>query len=131
MTLTSNNRSLLIKLELEKADKMMNEAKFCATSNMWNLVGNRLYYSIFHGVIALLLKKEVSIRSHKGACRMFSLHYVYTGEFSVDDQVLYSRLQTIRERADYQNDYNLKPEEGQEYLTLAESLLLRINDYLK
>lgn len=130
MTLSNSNRNILISLELEKANKMMKEAKFCGESGMWNLVGNRLYYSAFHAVVALLLNKGVSIRSHKGACRMFSLHYVQTREFSVDDMSLYSRLQTIRERADYQNDYELTPDEGEEYLKLAEGLLNRIMKFL-
>lgn len=131
MKLSSSDRKLLINLEIEKSSKIMTEAKFCAESNMWNLVGNRLYYSLFHAVVALLLSKEISIKSHKGACRMFSLHFVYTGVFEVDDQVLYSRLQTIRERADYQNEYDLDPAEGANYLALTENLILRINKYLE
>lgn len=36
MTLSNLDRTTLIHLELEKADKVMAEAKFCAQSGMWN-----------------------------------------------------------------------------------------------
>lgn len=130
MTLQSEDRQILIKRELDKARETMEEADFCASGGKWNLVGNRLYYSIFHGVIALLIHKELSVTSHKGASRMFALNYVRTGEFSAEDHLLYSRLQTIREKADYQNVYKINPEEGQEYLILAKNLLNKIETYL-
>lgn len=130
MTMHTDDRQVLITRELNKAHQTMNEAEFCASEGMWNLVGNRLYYSIFHGVVALLLRKEVAVSSHKGAGRMFALHYVRTGEFSSDDHSLYSRLQTIREKADYQSVYELNPEEGSEYMLLAKNLLKKIDAYL-
>lgn len=61
---------------------------------------------------------------------MFALHYVRTGIFSPEDQALYSRLQTIRERADYQNVYNLPADEGRDYFAMSENLLHRMEDYL-
>lgn len=130
MSLKAEDRNILIRREFQKAVDTMQEAKYCANGNLWNVVGNRLYYSIFHAVAALLIHKEVAIRSHKGALRMFSLHYVREGIFSSDDQALYSRLQTIREKADYQNTYNLSSKEGTEYLKIAEEFLNKIETYL-
>lgn len=130
MTLQSTDRKVLIDRELEKARKTMTEAEFCASGDMWNLVGNRLYYAMFHAIIALLLHKEAPVKSHKGAGKMFALHYVKNGEFTTEDHMLYSRLQTIREKADYQNVYELDPKEGQEYMTMAKGLLARVESYL-
>lgn len=130
MTINTADRKTLIGYELEKSERTWNEAEFCANGNMWNLVGNRLYYSVFHAVIALLLMKEIGVQSHKGATRMFAMHYVKTGIFTEDDQMLYSRLQTIREKADYQNVYELNEEEARTYIELAQDLLGRIKTYI-
>ena len=65
------------------------------------MVANRLYYAMFHAVSALLIHDKHKVGTHKGAVMMFGQHYVRTGVFSANEGRLYSQLQTMREKADY------------------------------
>jgi len=66
----------------------------------WDLVANRLYYSVFHAVNAMMLADGLKTSTHKGISSQFGFHYVLTGKFSREEGILYSRPQTMREKAD-------------------------------
>lgn len=53
-----------------------------------------------------------------------------TGIFSRRDGVLYGQLQTMREKADYQNVFTLEEEEGRRLIETAEELRKRICTYV-
>lgn len=126
MTLNPGNRKDLVRLELEKARRTLIEAEGNYNIQLWNVVGNRLYYAIFHAVVALLIKHGISINGHKGAVIMFGLHFVKKGIFTPEEGALYSRLQTIREKADYQNVYELSQERASHYMSQAKLLFEKI-----
>lgn len=88
-------------LLIEKANRNMEQAKLNASHSYWDCVANRLYYSIFHAVNAVMMKDGIKCSTHKGVSSQFGLHYVKTGIFDIEDGYLYSRLQTMREKADY------------------------------
>ena len=112
MTLDKNLKLTAVYLLIEKSDRNMEQAIYNANVNYWDLVSNRLYYSIFHAVNALLLLDGIKTGTHKGTSSQFGKYYVLTGVFDKQDGILYSRLQTMREKADYQNIYSLSREDG-------------------
>lgn len=131
MTLTPELRQEMVHLELERSKSNYNEAQQCASINLWNVVGNRIYYAVFHAVVALLIDNGIEVGSHKGAGMMFGKHFVLTGIFDSEDGKLYRQLQTIRERADYDNTYNLETSAGIKYLEATKSLLERIENHIR
>lgn len=131
MTLYPQQRKEMVDLEFERAKSNLNEAEQCASINLWNVVGNRVYYAVFHAVVGLLIDAGIEVGSHKGAGRMFGKHFVLTGIFDSEDGKLYRQLQTIRERADYDNVYQLEPYVGMSYLEKARSLIVRIENYIQ
>lgn len=70
----------------------------------WNLVANRLYYSVFHALNALIVIDGDVVRTHKGLISVIGLHYVTTGEIKTEDNKLIMRLFRMRQTADY-DDY--------------------------
>lgn len=130
MTLDLSNRIIAVKLLLEKSDKNMEQAIRIADMNYWDLVANRLYYAVFHAVNAMLLIDGIKTGTHKGASIQFGKSYVLTGIFSRSDGILYSQLQSMREKADYQNVFNLEIEEGKKFIELASDLRMRICQYV-
>lgn len=66
-------------------------------------LGN-LYFASFHLVQALLASRGVSAHTHNGVQVAFSLHFVKPGTISKSSAKLFSELQAVRERADYQVD---------------------------
>lgn len=131
MKLDSPQKIVATKLLLEKSDKNMEQAMRIADMGYWDLVANRLYFAVFHAVNGMLLIDGIKTGSHKGSSIQFGKSYVLTGVFSRQDGILYSRLQTMREKADYQNVFSLEEDEGQELIKSANELRNKICEYVK
>lgn len=52
--MTINNRDEYINYRLQRAEESYNDALLLSDNKRWNSVLNRLYYSCFYAVIALL-----------------------------------------------------------------------------
>lgn len=61
----------------------------------------------------------------------FGKHYILTNKFSRNDGILYSRLQTMREKADYQNTFTLSESEGRDLLNETQQLQARLTSAIK
>ena len=53
MKLNDEERRIMVSLEYEKAQSFLEQAEKIAAMDLWDVVANRLYYSIFHAVSAL------------------------------------------------------------------------------
>lgn len=105
MSLTSEERQIMVSLEYEKAMRFLNQARKNAEIQEWDVVANRLYYALFHAVSALLIHDKHKVGTHKGAVMVFGQHYVKTGIFTPQEGRFYSQLQTMREKADYNSNW--------------------------
>lgn len=126
--MTDEERDIAAGLLIEKSERNFEQAQKNADMGYWDLVANRLYYSVFHAVNALMLLEGIHTGTHKGTSAMFGKHFVLTGKFSREDGLLYSRLQTMRERADYQNTFSLPEDKGQQLILATQELLARIKE---
>ncbi|MCF8338471.1 MAG: HEPN domain-containing protein [Bacteroidales bacterium] len=54
----------LINYRIERAYETLEEAKILAAHEHWDTVANRLYYSCFYIVSALLYKYRIAARTH-------------------------------------------------------------------
>lgn len=131
MKLSDEQREIAVELLIEKSERNMEQAIRNADMGYWDLVANRLYYSVFHAVTALMLVDGIQTSTHKGTSSQFGRHYVLTGKFSRSDGMLYSRLQTMREKADYQNVFTLPDDLGRKLIQDAKSLQERIVEAIK
>ncbi len=89
MKLNEEERQIMVNLEYEKAQSFLAQAERIAAMDLWDVVANRLYYSIFHAVSALLIKDGHKVNTHKGTLVMFGQNYVKTGIFPTDASKLY------------------------------------------
>lgn len=78
----------------------------------------------------MLLIDGIKTGTHKGTSVQFGKSYILPGLFSRQDGLLYSQLQTMREKADYQNVFALEEEEGRKLINDAEELRTRIRSYV-
>ncbi len=130
MTLDKTQLGVAARLLIEKSDRNMEQAVRNADIGYWDLVANRLYYAVFHAVSAMLLVDSIKTGTHKGTSSQFGRFYVLSGVFSRQDGILYSRLQTMREKADYQNVFTLEEETGRNLIEAADDLRRRICSYV-
>ena len=126
MKLTEENRRVLVEREYKKALSFMTQAEGNIQLGYWDTVANRLYYSVFHAISALLINDGHQVGTHKGSVMRFGQHYVKTGIVTADDGALYSRLETMREKADYEVMFTASQTAIEELYPQAKALLKKI-----
>ncbi|MBR2260849.1 MAG: HEPN domain-containing protein [Paludibacteraceae bacterium] len=130
MGLSEEERKILIVAELTKAKNFYEQAKKNSNLAIWDVVANRLYYSVFHAVTALFIKDQHKVTTHKGAVLLFGMEYVKTGKFSKEDAKFYAQLQTMREKADYNCMWESSKEDTLPMLKKLEGFLNKVEKYL-
>ncbi len=60
--MTIDNLEDYIKYRFIRAEESLDDAYILAQNNKWNTVANRLYYSCFYAVSALLLKHNIETK---------------------------------------------------------------------
>ena len=130
MSMTDEERATLVTLELKKAHETFEEIGILTAANKWSGAANRLYYSVFHAISALLLHDGHSVNTHNGSHAFFHLHYIKTGILPVEYGRLYNQLQTMREESDYNCVYDVNPDELKERIEPAQNLIKKIEELI-
>ena len=90
-----------IAYRISKSDEIFEDAKLMAENERWNSCVNRLYYSAYYLVSALLHKNKIKAETHNGVKREFSHHFVKSEIISKEFGKLYSNLFRWRQESDY------------------------------
>lgn len=101
MSLSDENRRIIVDRELEKAHANYYQAEIMKEHEQWDAAANRLYYAVFHAVNSLLVYGKHEVRTHHGAGMMFRQEYIKTGILAEEFFDTFSLLQTMREKSDY------------------------------
>jgi uncharacterized protein (UPF0332 family) len=108
--MTIENRNDYINYRFHRAKDSFEEALILAENKKWNTVVNRLYYSCFYAVIALLLKNDIETQSHDGTRTQFGLNFVKTGKIDKENGKFFSKLFDYRQKGDYGDLYDYEEE---------------------
>ncbi|MDA3954890.1 MAG: HEPN domain-containing protein [Bacteroidales bacterium] len=122
------DRKVYIQNRIETAYKTLDAAKVLADNGFWNSAVNRLYYSVFYAVNAILVKNEIITQSHSGARSQFSLYFIKTGRIDKKFGKLLAELYDWRQKGDYENLYEY---DSVSVLPLFESVLEMIQQIEK
>jgi uncharacterized protein (UPF0332 family) len=101
MELSDEERNALIELKLERANETIKEIPYLIEQGFYRNAANRLYYSCYYAVSALLLQQGSEARTHNGIITLFSLKFVRTGIVSNAEGKLYRSLFELRQTGDY------------------------------
>jgi uncharacterized protein (UPF0332 family) len=82
----------LIHYRPDRAQESLEDARLLAEANRWNACVNRLYYSCFYAVSALLVRDGLSSSRHTGVRSLLNRHYVRTGKVPRDLACVYNDL---------------------------------------
>ena len=130
MSLSESERNIIVNRELEKSQRTFEDVLFCAREGKWETAANRLYYSLFHAMSALLVHDGYQVKSHRGILAMFGEHYVRTEIFSKKDGSLLSELVIMRDNADYNCFFEADEEKLKPYLEPTRKLLDKIRRHI-
>ena len=131
MSLSNEERNVLVALELKKARETYDEIEILVTANRLNGAANRMYYAVFHAVCALLIHDGIQVNTHKGSHALFSQQYIKTGILPREYGQLYNQLQTMREESDYNRAYDVEFEELQQRLEPTRRIIEDIERLVK
>jgi uncharacterized protein (UPF0332 family) len=93
----------LVIYRIERACESIAEARIMAETGHWNTSINRLYYSCFYAVTALLIKNNFSSVKHTGIKSIFNKEFVREGIVPVEISQIYNELFNLRHESDYED----------------------------
>jgi uncharacterized protein (UPF0332 family) len=119
---------------LEKAADCLESAGFNLENGFLDAAVNRSYYAVFDAVTALLLLKDITVKSHSGAIQQFSLHFIKTGLFEKGLQESLIFCFQKRQTGDYdlysdiiKEDADLCFSQAKEFVSVAENWIYSQN----
>ncbi len=123
----------IVEHRMNKARESLLEARGVAAIGFINSSVNRLYYSCFYAVSALLLQENIPAKTHAGVRQMLGLHFVETEKISKKLGKLYSDLFESRQDSDYEDFFMIEIElladltEGANDFIISIEKLININ----
>ncbi len=90
-----------INYRVQKSKEVFDDAILLANNQRWNSCINRLYYSSYYLISALLYLHEIKAETHNGTKTQFNLNFVKSGKVDLKQGKLYSNLFLWRQESDY------------------------------
>lgn len=128
--MNEEERFELIRYRLSRAQDTLQEVKIHINNKLWNTAINRIYYSCFYAVSALLISKQIRAQTHSGVRQMFGLHFVKTNIISRDLGKFYTDIFDKRITGDYDDFVEFSKEDVISLYQTAKSFILTIEDVI-
>jgi uncharacterized protein (UPF0332 family) len=129
--MNEQDKAELVKYRLTRARETFKEVDILVKNELWNTAVNRLYYSCFYAVIALLADQDIEVLSHSGARQMFGLHFIKTGKIDPESGRFLARLFDLRQTGDYDDFIDFDREKVMELLEPTDKLISAIEALLQ
>ena len=99
--MTNEEKIILIKYRLERADESLKAAQIMLKNDMFTSAMNRIYYSMFYSIQALLVISETAFSKHGQIKGFFNREFIKTGIFPKDFGRLFNTVFEYRQKFDY------------------------------
>ncbi len=120
----------LIQYRLERAQESLDDACLLANAESWSTCVNRLYYSCFYAVSALLARDGFSSSKHTGVRSLFNRNDVRTGVVPRDLARLYNDLFERRQESDYTDFVRFQGDQVRPWIPQTEAFIAHIGSLL-
>ena len=128
--MTKGKKRTLIKYRLERANESIKAAQLLFENKLFIPAMNRIYYSMFYSVQALLVLNEKAFSKHGQVKGYFNKEFIKSGVFPKEFGRLFNTVFEYRQKFDYVD--LLMPEEElvSDYLVEAQKFIDRISSFL-
>ena len=116
---------------LEKAWRILSDARLLVGEERYESAASRAYYAIFHAMQAALLYKGLTFSRHSGVISNFSKEFLRSGVFPAGFSRIIDRLRRDRDTGDYSYRQMPSPEAAEENLRDAERMIRAIDEFLQ
>jgi len=130
MTLTKEEKDVIVQHRLERAYETLTEAKDLLSLSHWFGAANRLYYAAYYAVSALLVKHGHIAHTHGGTKSLFGKHFVSTNIIGKEQNKLYEKLFDLRQSGDYSDWISIDESDIKPLLEPAEKLISDIENLI-
>jgi uncharacterized protein (UPF0332 family) len=127
----NEERAEYVNYRIETAYQTFEAAKVLSDNGFWNSAVNRLYYSLFYAVNALLVFNEIQTKSHSSTKSQFSLHFIKTGKLDKKYGRLLSELFDWRQKGDYENIFDYQQESVLPLFPQVREMIEKIENEIK
>lgn len=121
----------LISYRMERSRESFRAAKMMLENGMLIFAMNRVYFSMFYAVQALLPLHGVSFSKHGQVKGYFNRELIKTGIFPVEMGRLYNKAFEYRQKFDYVDFVIPDPDMVSDYIEKADGFITQINDYIQ
>ena len=128
--MTKDEKIALIKYRLERAGESFKAAQLMFENKLYIPAMNRIYYSIFYSVQALLVLTESTFSKHGQVKGFFNQQFIKTGIFTKDFGKLYNTVFEYRQKFDYVDLILPEKELISDYIIKAKKFIDDITKYL-
>ncbi|MDR1721643.1 MAG: HEPN domain-containing protein [Methanobrevibacter sp.] len=120
----------MAKSMFNNALEFIKDSKIAIENERFKMSINRSYYAVFYGAKALLIKKGINPKTHRGTIQQFGLEYVINDSFDNEISKILSNLEDDREDADYEFQSIFTYENAMDNLNKAEIFLDECSRFL-
>lgn len=126
--MTPEEKKEYVRYRIDSAFQTLEAARVLSEKGFYNSAVNRLYYSAFYAINALLVLNDIFTKSHSSTKSQFSLRFVKTGEFDKKYGRLLSELYDWRQKGDYENLFDFQKQNVEPLFEPVEELLNLIQE---
>jgi hypothetical protein len=131
VTADEKKRSL-VELRLRQAEESLDEARFLFEGGKSpRSVINRVYYSMFYAILALLVYEPFGSSKHAAVLSYFNLNFVKKGLVSIELGRAVNKAFDLRQRGDYRETDSITHEQVEPFLEHGSLFINSVRDYLK
>ena len=131
MSLSEEDKKVMIQLHLEKAHTCILDAEQLLNLDSISASANRFYYAVFHAIHALFVANGIYSKSHHGTNAQFHQHFIKTGVIDPKFGHFVAVMENMREKADYDIIYDVTREELEALKPLVYELLEHVEKLLE
>jgi len=92
---------------------------------------NRVYYSMFYAILALLVFEPFSSSKHSGVISYFNRRFIKTGEFPREIGRVVNKAFDLRQRGDYREEVEITSEQVEPFIKWGTKFLTEVEKYLR
>lgn len=129
--MTGENKRKNITAQLASSSGAWDAALRNAAAGDLKTAVNRLYYAAYHAVVAVCLSEGLEAKTHRGVSHLLKLHFVVPNHLPDWVESAFSKLQTDRDLADYEPEFQLSSERYAERQADAEKMIHEFRAFLR
>lgn len=121
---------LLIKLQTEKAERLLQEGDDMVAQKRWDMAANRYYYACYPMVHATFITRGIATKTHDGTLTELGKNFIITGRLDKKYGRFFSRMIQLRLKADYNSIADVTEEEVKEMAPMSHDFVKSLRPLL-